>query len=166
MINDDIIVKISQTLYLPSINGNQLPDWIKCARVLRGRIEDIKKGFPGIGDDDLSLRLLGFTDLTNLRFIYDSILMRLSEDLNYDQSFAFSNLPAPRLVYNFPDIKVMGIGEGLDLCDVSRNCLIGSSISLDFSNQKGVILVLESKAHENGGPAYYYFNKVVRDLRY
>lgn len=164
MINDDILIKYVR-------QADYVLDWPEQVRIIKERLEELKEGFPGLGNDCLSL--IQYKDLrTGDIFIIDPFI---DSEIRRDTA-------APTMFYWLtPEVfRVEGIGRGLDLeRDPDRlryrwkDCVGLKMVEECFGYApfyKFVlnfpILKVDVRPTPNGGPGYYYFYRSPRDLRY
>ena len=153
MVNDDTLIKVLR-------NKGHKEDWPSAVRAVRKRLNEMKLGFPGIGDDHISLVEFGELIEGDV-FIWDL----------YITSQVRSGDEAPimlRLVGNGNSL-IEGIGKGLDLTrDPDRlkyrwNDIIPTP-NLDMKSLVWKVNVKPDLIE--GGPGYYYFYKSYRDFRW
>lgn len=152
MINLQTIVKIVRG------HGHSL-DWPEASKRLIQRLQEIKKGFPGIRNDHLS-----FIEITQAKE-GDLIII----DKYLETSWSSNNEP-PLMLRVLPGLKgyvVEGIGIGEDKDDPYRVKMRWKDIIPELPyNIQGLVLRVDVKPTLNGGPGYYYFFKSYRDFRY
>lgn len=151
MINDSAIIKYFRS-------HGHTTDWPERTVLLKNRIRDIKLGFPGLGNDHLSLvpyKTIKDGDL----FIWDVWLL----ELRYGDE-------APIMFRKISDNEALieGIGVGIDSKrDPDRTRLRWmDTISLPIIDPEILVLRVDVRPTINGGPGYYYFFKAYRDWRY
>lgn len=151
MVNDDILIKYAR-------RRGYATTWPEQVRQMKSRMTDMKLGFPGIGNDHLSLveyKDLGPSDI----FIYDPYVEIPAGD------------EAPMMLRCLPDEPGMciieGIGCGLDLQrDPARTVYRWQDkISMPPLSPGFLVFRVDPRPTLNGGPAYYYFFKSYRDFR-
>lgn len=157
MINDDIIIKWERS------RGHR-SDWPLLVNQFKDRLREMKLGFPGIGDDHLSIVRFDNIRVDDI-FIFDP----------YIETSAHGDL-APimfRCMSMNLDLdgfyRIEGIGRGFDLTrDPDR-------INYRWGDEKYIpklapndfpVLRVDVRPTLNGGPGYYYFFKSYRDFRY
>lgn len=153
MVNDDVLIKVLRA------RGHK-EDWPDAVRAMKDRLWEMKLGFPGIGDDHLSLvefRTLGTGDL----FIWD-LYIESQRRFGDEAPIMFQILDSGRC-------RIEGIGAGLDLqrdpdrekyrwMDEIPTPTIGSKDLVWKVNVRPDLIT--------GGPGYYYFYKSYRDNRW
>lgn len=152
MINDDILIKLSRK------RGFKYT-WPEQVIKMRKRLTSMKLGFPGIGNDHISLveyRTINKGDI----FIHDP----------YVESGEGVGDEAPVMYLDLGNgyCNVEGIGCGVDsIRDPERNkirwqdTVIKPSLPEDF-----LVYRVDVRPTLNGGPGYYYFFKAFRDNRF
>lgn len=165
MINDDVIVKYARTrmagghtLWFESGNW---PDYV---RMLKQQILEVKLGFPGIGDEDLSLIGCGQAAVGKRVILSDNL------DANCGSTDT-DHAPILGLILGIDSegyglIEIEGIGSGLDFTrDPDRLLRWGQQHAIQLLDYQ-TILEVTSKPRPDGGSVYYYFNKHPRDARW
>lgn len=152
MINDDILIKFVR-------KRGYSKTWPDQVNLMKSRMTDMKLGFPGIGNDHLSL--VEFKDIKiGDIFIYDP----------YVESGTNSGDEAPIMLKLINNSKcyVEGIGCGLDSKRDPDRTKLRWRDYIDLLNIPLNFLVfrVEPRPTLNGGPGYYYFYKSYRDFRY
>ena len=152
MVNDDILIKFAR-------KRGHSKTWPDQVNLMKSRMNDMKLGFPGIGNDHLSL--IEFKDVREGDiFIYDP----------YIESGTNSGDEAPIMLKVLEDNKcyIEGIGCGLDSIRDPERIKFRWRDIIDMPNIEGNFLVfrVDPKPTLNGGPGYYYFYKSYRDFRY
>ena len=134
-------------------------DWPRYVRAFLDRLDEIKLGFPGLGNDHLTIAKYG-TIREGDYFIFDECICDLTR----------SNDNAPILYRAVKDKKAVieGIGCGLDSTrDPDRIKLRWKDVvNLPSASPEFPVLRVDVRPTLNGGPAYYYFYKAYRDNRY
>ena len=153
MINDNVLIKFERKL-----RGHKT-DWPDIVIAMKERMKEMKLGFPGIGNDHMSL--IPFSEIKEGDwFIWDL----------YVESMDRSGDEAPILfeVLEGGKVIIQGIGCGVDsVRDPDRlnyrwmDIKDMPSIPADF-----LVFRVDVKPTLNGGPGYYYFFKSYRDSRY
>lgn len=149
MINDDVLIKKSR------LRGHKY-DWPQEVRYMKERLEQVKLGFPGIGNDHIDL--IEYKDIKEGDiFIYDCYLEN-ADDTGYDTA------PKMYRVIKTGLMVVEGIGTGLDLGDKER-AIKWRDIVKPNIDSISLVLRVNVRPNETGGPGYYYFFKSTRDFR-
>jgi len=152
MVNDDVLIKYAW------MSGHK-SDWPDFVMDMKNRMTEMKLGFPGISNNDLSLVEFGTLKPGDL-FIHDPYI-KVPKGVIYDE--------APIMYYILDDNRfyIEGIGKGDDsirdplrLNIRWRDILPSLSIEPDFP-----VFSVDSRPTMNGGPAYYYFFKAYHDQR-
>ena len=154
MINDNVLIKFAREK-----RGHT--DWPEKVIKMKERIQEMKLGFPGLGNNHLSL--IPFEDIQE------------GDMFIWDPSFeAPCRLdPAPLLfeVLGYKKWRIEGIGCGWDLSvDPARihhrwrDILEGDALPRIY--WKDPVFRVDVRPTPNGGPGYYYFYKAYRDYRY
>lgn len=151
MVNDDILIKYSRA------RGHSI-DWPEQTRVMKERLKEMKLGFPGIGNDHISLIPVSKLNLGDI-FIYDP----------YIESSARGD-EAPimlRIIDSDGYCYVEGIGCGEDLLRDPDRIKIRWKDEVPFPpiNEDFLVYRVDVRPTMNGGPGYYYFFKSYRDFR-
>lgn len=164
MINDDILIKFVR-------EGNYSQDWPEQVRIIKERLKEMKKGFPGIGNDSMTLTKYGNL-ITGEIFIIDPFIDSLVREESVTPTMFYWLTPEV--------FRIEGIGRGLDLeRDPERlryrwkDC-VGPKLVEECFNyassyrpiQDFPVLKVDVRPTPNGGPGYYYFYRSPRDLRY
>lgn len=147
MVGLDIWIKI--------VRKEGVKDWPKQVRRIRNRWNETKLGFPGIGDSDVSF--VKFEDIKEGDiFIYDSYAWNGKGD------------DAPLMLRSVGSAFIVeGIGCGLDSKDPTRTLIkYKDTITMPIPKSAYVWRVNSRPKYGIGGPAYYYFFKAFRDMRY
>jgi len=150
MINDEILIKISR------LRGYKRT-WPDQVCRMNSRLDWIKLGFPGIGNDHLEI--VQYKDIKpgNL-FIYDCYL---------EKGFGFGD-EAPLMLRSLGEKCIIeGIGKGEDSVRDPERLLYRWKDIIQTPKIKPDELVLrvDTNPSINGGSAYYYFFKSYRDYR-
>ena len=163
MINDDILIK-----YVREADYSQ--DWPDQVRIIKERLKELKEGFPGIGNNCMTLLKYGNLTTGDI-FIIDPFI---------DSEVREETCTPTMFYWLTPEIfRVEGIGRGLDLKrDPERlryrwkDCVGIGQVEECFKYtsyrpmQNFPVLEIDVRPTPNGGPGYYYFYKSPRDLRY
>ena len=153
MINDDILIKLARS------RGHR-DDWPEYVRNFRKRLLECKLGFPGLGNDHITILNASELDFSNDLWIYDPFLetKRFRDD-------------APMMLSGIPRLgkfRIEGIGNLMDLQrDPDRINFRWKDIIDLPAEIKPDMLVLRVYVRPTftGGPGYYYFFKSFRDNR-
>lgn len=158
MINLDTIIKFVRA----RSRDNNWPDY---SYNLLAKIKECLLGFPGISLNDVSL--MTYEDININRDIWI-----LDEDLSYWMSEERTGDSSPLMLSPDPQIPgsliVEGIGCLLDSRDLDRKNIrwkdhYPDNYPMPFSQD--VVLRVDCRPTDNGGPGYYYFFKAYRDQR-
>lgn len=152
MINDDTLIKIVR-------NRGFKYNWPEQVIRMKKQLTNIKLGFPGIGNNHLSI--VEFNDIkVNDIFIVDD---------NFEFDYKTDNAPLMLKKLNKNQYYIEGIGCGLDsVRDPERIKFRWKDIITDDNLIDPNYLVLRVEARPKyliGGPAYYFFYKAYRDNR-
>lgn len=156
MINDDILIKIVRNGL-----GHKKDNWPDRVIELNARLRELKLGFPGLGNDHLSL--VWYDQIkTGDMFIIDEHLLDMGGRKGDE---------APILYKKFTDTDAIieGIGCGIDSKrDPDRiKYRWRDIVELPKLPEKTLVIKVEVKPDlVTGGPGYYYFYKSYRDWRY
>lgn len=151
MINDNVLIKTERA------RGHK-EDWPEIVIQMRERLNEVKLGFPGLGNDHLSL--VPFSQIkVGDWFIWDLYL----------ESYSRSGDEAP-LFLNYLEegkARIEGIGCGIDSKrDPDRLKFRWMDvISLPPISENTLVLRVDVRPTLNGGPGYYYFYRSYRDFR-
>jgi hypothetical protein len=151
MINTDIIIKIERQ------RGHKY-DWPEQTREMIKRLNELKLGFPGLGNDHLSL--VPFEQIKQGDwFIWDEYIESKKRG---DSAPMMLNWIEPGKA------RIEGIGCGLDLKrDPDRiRYRWMDIIDLPELKEGQLVVRVDVRPTLNGGPGYYYFYKSYRDFRY
>lgn len=150
MINDDILIKLVRA-------RGYKRTWPDQVNRIKARLDWIKHGFPGIGNDHLTI-----TEFKNIKegdiYIYDSYL---------EKGFGFGDEAPLMLKSRGSMCYVEGIGLGKDSKrDPYRlNIRWKDIIPTPDIEEVALVLRVDPNPTLNGGSAYYYFFKSYRDFR-
>ena len=151
MINDDTLIKIER------LRGYKYT-WPEQVIKMKNRMMNMKLGFPGLGNDHLSL--VEFKDITKDDvFIYDPYV-ELGDGVGDEAPIMFRSLGDNKYY-------IEGIGCGIDSVRAQfRNKLRW----MDVINNPQIpdnflVFRVDVRPTLNGGPGYYYFFKSYRDGR-
>ena len=152
MVNDDILIKFSRK------RGHKYT-WPDQVNLMKARMTEMKLGFPGIGNDHISLvefRTIKPGDI----FIYDPYI-----ELG---NGAGDEAPVMLRVLESGECFVEGIGCGWDsVRDPGRTVIRWRDIvSMPPLDSNFLVFRVDIRPTLNGGPGYYYFFKSYRDMRY
>lgn len=152
MVNDDILIKFSRK------RGYKYT-WPDQVNKMKSRMTEMKLGFPGIGNDHISLVEFGLIKPGDI-FIYDPYIE--SGNGNGDEA------PIMLRVLESGECFVEGIGCGWDLVrDPNRiNIRWKDIISMPPIDKNFLVFRVDIRPTLNGGPGYYYFFKSYRDFRF
>jgi hypothetical protein len=138
MINEDVIIKIVR-------NNGHKTDWPELVQQFFIRLDEIKLGFPGIRNSDLSYvnyTTIGVDDI----FIYDDfrtpVMYKKLDDNNFE---------------------VVGIGCGSYEAPGEKLFRWKDIIQRNFNDS--YVYRVDCRPTENGGHGYYYFYRAYRDYR-
>lgn len=152
MINDDILIKFARK------RGHNTT-WPEQVNLMKSRMSDMKLGFPGLGNDHLTL-----IEFKNIRvgdiFIYDPYV-----ELGTN---AGDEAPIMLKLLDTGYFYVEGIGCGLDsVRDPDRTRIRWRDIiNIGKIDPNFLVFKVDVRPTLNGGPGYYYFYKSYRDFRY
>ena len=152
MINDDILIKLVR-------NRGFRKTWPEQVCRMNSRIDWIKQGFPGIGNDHLSIDYFKNIKIGDI-FIYDQYL---------EIGFGYGDeAPLMLKVLDSGKYLIEGIGKGADsIRDPYRINLRWKDI-IEIPQkieEQELILKVNPIPSLSGGSAYYYFFKSYRDFR-
>lgn len=151
MVNEDVLIKFARK------RGYKYT-WPDQVNYMLKRLGEVKLGFPGIGNDDLTM--VEFKDIhVGDLFIYDTYIENQG---NNDEAPIMFN------VLGNSKCQIEGIGFGYDsVRDPDRiNFRWKDIIDIPKLNDNQLVLRVDSRPDLNGGPAYYYFFKAYRDNRF
>ena len=152
MINDDTIIK-----FIRKVRGYR-EEWPEKVILFKERLEEMKQGFPGLGNSHLSIEFFNNIKVGDIFIIDNSLEKEIRDD------------SAPLMLEKTgPDsYDVQGIGYGLDLIrDPDRTKIRwGDTISLAGIEVNNLVIKVDVRPTLNGGPGYYYFYKSYRDFRF
>ena len=154
MINDDILIKVVR-------NGlGYKTDWPDRVIEFKKRLDELKLGFPGIGNDHLSLVWYDSIKEGDM-FIVDEHLLDMGGRTGDEAPILYKK-------FTHTDAIIEGIGCGIDSTrDPDRiKYRWKDIIELPKFPDKMLVLRVDVKPDLNGGPGYYYFYKSYRDWRY
>lgn len=152
MVNDNVLIKFERA-------RGHATDWPEYVIQMKERLKECKLGFPGLGNDHLSL--IRFEELQPGEiFIWDPWLESL-ERLGDE---------APLMLRLSQDMKtclVEGIGCGIDSARDPDRLRIRwmDTIETPPIHPEELVLRVDVRPTLNGGPGYYYFFKAYRDAR-
>lgn len=152
MVNDDILIKFSRK------RGYKYT-WPDQVNRMKSRMTEMKLGFPGIGNDHISLVEFGSIKSGDI-FIYDPYI-ESGNGIGDEAPLMLRVLPSGECI-------IEGIGCGWDSQrDPDRTKFRWKDVlpmpSLDPSF---LVFRVDIRPTLNGGPGYYYFFKSYRDMRY
>lgn len=139
MINEDYIIKLIRK------NGHKT-DWPSLVQNFFIRLDEIKLGFPGIRNTDLSFIPYG--------------------DIKNNELFIYDDFKTPVMYKKLNDLafEIIGIGEGSYENPEEKLFRWKDKVHRNFDNSSYVYRI-DCKPTENGGPGYYYFYRAYRDYR-
>lgn len=150
MINDDTLIKIER-------NRGHKTTWPEQVIKMKERMTNMKLGFPGIGNDHLSLvefRTIKKDDV----FIYDPYV-ELGDGVGDEAPIMFRDLGNKQCY-------IEGIGCGIDsLRDPDRKLRWMDIVNKPELPKDFLVFRVDVRPTLNGGPGYYYFFKSFRDAR-
>lgn len=150
MIDDNTIIKYERA------RGHKF-DWPEAVINLKERLKEMKLGFPGIGNDHLSLTVFNNIVVNDI-FIIDNFL---ESNIRGDE--------APLMLKSVGNgnYYIMGIGCGVDsVRDPDRlRFRYGDIVYLPTINPNTLVCRVDVRPTLCGGPGYYYFFKSYRDFR-
>lgn len=152
MVNDDILIKYSRQ------RGHR-ENWPEQTRIMKERLKEMKLGFPGLGNDHLSLVRVSDLKLGDI-FIYDPCVE--SKERTDEAPIMFRIIDSDGYCY------IEGIGQGLDSLRDPERIKFRWKEEVPFPPISNDFLVyrVDVRPTSNGGPGYYYFFKSYRDFRY
>ena len=154
MINDDILIKYARS------RGHK-EDWPDQVKLMRKRILECKLGFPGLGDDHLTLLPINKINFEKDIWIYDPFLeTERTKDWAPVMLSPCSQYPGK--------FRVEGIGNLMDLDRDPDRILIRWRDIVDLppiESQEMLAIKVDVRPTLTGGPGYYYFFRSLRDLR-
>ena len=152
MVNDDILIKYSRK------RGYKYT-WPEQVVKMKARMMEMKLGFPGIGNDHISLVEFDSIKVGDI-FIYDP----------YVESGNGTGDEAPVMlrVLESGDCLVEGIGCGWDSKRDPDRIVIKwrDVVPMPQLDPKFLVFRVDIRPTLNGGPGYYYFFKSYRDMRF
>ena len=151
MINDDTLIKIERARGFKH-------DWPAQVIKMRQRMINMKLGFPGIGNDHISLVEFGKIQEDDI-YIYDP----------YVEAGDGVGDEAPIMLRDLGNGKcyVEGIGCGVDsIRDPERRLRWMDIIDKPNIPSNFLVFRVDVRPTLNGGPGYYYFFKSYRDARF
>ena len=137
------------------VRGRGFTDWPEKVKCMSERIDECKLGFPGIGNDHMSL--LEYREIsTDELFIYDPYLTSDQRGQEY----------VPMMLKKLGENKylVVGIGLGLNTADPRREIRWKDTVTLDIPGDN-LVMRVDVRPKETGGPGYFYFFRAYRDHR-
>lgn len=152
MINDDVLIKIARS------RGFKYT-WPEQVIRMKSKITEMKIGFPGIGNDHLSL--VTFKEIKN------GDIFIVDENFEYDNSTDNAPLMLKKLDTN--KYMIEAIGCGLDSVRDPERIKFRWKDVLEVDNllnPEYLVFRLDARPkYLIGGPAYYFFYKSYRDNR-
>lgn len=150
MINDDTLIKIERS------RGHKTT-WPEQVIKMRERMVNMKLGFPGIGNDHLSLVEYGTIKKDDV-YIYDPYV-ELGDGVGDEAPIMFRDL-------GDGNCYIEGIGCGVDsIRDPNRRIRWMDTIQRPQLPENFLVFRVDVRPTLNGGPGYYYFFKSFRDAR-
>ncbi len=152
MVNDDVLIKFAY-------KRGYKDCWPDFVMKQRERMIQMKLGFPGIGNNDITLLEYGKLAEGDL-FIYDPYV-EVPQGIKYDEAPVMLKILGGGLGY------VEGIGTGDDsIRDPNRTKIKWrDTVQLPPLPPDFLVFRVDSRPTMNGGPAYYYFFKAYHDNR-
>ena len=152
MVNDDILIKFSRK------RGYKYT-WPDQVNRMKSRMTEMKLGFPGIGNDHISLVEFGSIKPGDI-FIYDPYVE--------SGNGVGDEAPVMLRVLESGECIIEGIGCGWDSQrDPDRTKFRWKDIlSMPPLDPSFLVFRVDIRPTLNGGPGYYYFFKSYRDMRY
>ena len=150
MINDNVLIKYERA------RGHKT-DWPDIVIAMKDRIREMKLGFPGIGNDHMTLVPYNTIERGEI-FIYDLYVESMTRG---------DEAPLMLKALGNNQFYIMGIGCGVDsVRDPDRiRFRYGDTIWLPGINPDFLVFRIDVRPTLNGGPGYYYFFKSYRDFR-
>lgn len=152
MVNDDVLIKVERA------RGHRT-DWPEVVIGMKERLREMKLGFPGIGNNHISLIRVSDLKVSDI-FIYDSCI----EDW---QGRHNDEAPIMMRILNESTVKIEGIGCGIDSVRDPDRILIrwGDKKPIPPMNPNSLVWRVDVRPTLGCGPSYYYFFKSYRDFR-
>ena len=152
MVNDDVLIKYAW------ISGHK-SDWPDFVMAMKNRMTEMKLGFPGIGNNDITLVEFNTLKPGDL-FIYDPYI-------NVPSGIVYDEAPVMYQILEDNRLYVEGIGKGDDsIRDPLRlNIRWRDVLPPMILDPTFPVFRVDSRPTMNGGPAYYYFFKAYHDQR-
>lgn len=153
MVNDDILIK-----WVRNVRGFKT-DWPEYVIQAKKRLHEAKLGFPGIGNNHISLVKLNQLEVDDI-FIWDlhiESLVRCTDEAPL----------ALRKLNNKGKYLIEGIGVGIDsVRDPDRTKFRWmDEVVIDIGPEQYVWRIDVRPDLIKGGPGYYYFYRSYRDFR-
>lgn len=150
MLNDDVLIKFSR------IRGHRYT-WPEQVWRMKERLEHVKSGFPGIRNNHL--------DLIEFRYIKEGDIFihdRYLEGGSGDEAPIMYRITEPWTA----EIEGIGIGQDSRRDPDRTKIRVWDTVGLgEILNPGDLVLRVNVRPTENGGPGYYYFFKSYRDFR-
>ena len=150
MVNEDAFIKFARS------RGFKYT-WPEQVNKMRYRLVEMKRGFPGIKNNHLTL--LEFKRIKEGEWFILDPYVELGPGICDD---------APMMLKNLGNSKyyIEGIGYGLDRKDPDRTKFRWQdTIELPPIDKNFLVYRVDVRPDLNGGPGYYYFFKSYRDFR-
>lgn len=150
MINDDVLIKYARS------RGYKHLTWPEQVMKMKDRMTEMKLGFPGLGNDHLSL--IEYKDAKP----GDIIIFDPSVESGNN---TFDDAPIMLKLCEGGKSIVEGIGKGVDSKDPYRRVRWKDIITTPQIPESFLVFRVDVRPDLNGGPGYYYFFKSYRDFR-
>lgn len=141
---------------IKTVRSRGFIDWPEKVKQLINRLSECKLGFPGIGNNHISLLELNQIGVGDI-FIYDPYLTSDTRGDDY-VPYLLEKLSTPR------KYLIHGIGKGLNKKDPERLIRWKDTIELTIRPDE-LVLRVDVRPKETGGPGYFYFYRSYRDQR-
>lgn len=156
MVNDDVLIKYVRA----NLDKNNWPDIVVG---MKERLKELKLGFPGIGNDHLSLIKASQLNTGDI-FIYDVDLA------SWDKRKTDEAPIMMRILDDCGNVMIEGIGYGVDSKrDPYRLNIRWGDVKPfpppEIITQDTPVYRVDARPTLGSGPAYYYFFKSYRDFR-
>ena len=166
MINDDVLIKYARgQLARNHTMGFDQDNWVDYVKFLQKQLLICKLGFPGIGDDDISIIRLDQVK-PGIRLILDDNLDANCGRIDTDRAPILGQVKDFANTQGHVFFEIEGIGSGTDFeRDPNRSLRWGQVHEINLLDYP-CLLSMDSKPRPDGGPVYYYYNKHPRDSRW